>query len=133
MTFTLYLLAKHPHEQQKLRDEITQLLGEREPTVADLENLKRTRNVLSESMRLLPPAWTIGRQNQCEITLGNHRIPSKCTILIPQWTLHRDARFFPDPLTFSPDRWNAPTHPRFAYLPFSTGPRRCNRRIVRLA
>ena len=125
MTFTLYLLAKHPQEQQKLREEITQVLADREPTLADLENLKQTRNVLSESMRLLPPAWTIGRQNQRELVLASHRIPNKCTILIPQWTLHRDARFFPDPLTFNPDRWNAPTHPRFAYLPFSTGSRNC--------
>ncbi|MGN6367244.1 MAG: cytochrome P450 [Phycisphaerae bacterium] len=125
MTFTLYLLAKHPVEQEKLRKEIAQVLADRDPTLADLDHLKYTRNVLSESMRLLPPAWTIGRQNRRELVLGNHRIPNKCTVLIPQWTLHRDARFFPDPLSFTPDRWKTPTHPRFAYLPFSTGPRNC--------
>jgi len=125
MTFTLYLLAKHPHEQQKLREEIAVILGSREPMIGDLDNLKQTRNVLSESMRLLPPAWTIGRQNQRPIELAGYHIPSKCTVLIPQWTLHRDARFFPDPLTFNPDRWNNANVPRFAYLPFSTGPRNC--------
>jgi cytochrome P450 len=52
-------------------------------------------------------------------------LPAKCTLLIPQWTLHRDGRFFPEPEEFRPARWENPVHPRFAYLPFSTGPRNC--------
>ncbi len=125
MTFTLYLLATHPDQQQKLADEIATVLGPRPPTLDDLPNLPRSKNTIAESMRLYPPAWTLGRQNQRPVTLGEHRIPTKSTLLIPQWTLHRDERFFPNPLTFNPDRWLAPTHPRHAYLPFSTGPRNC--------
>jgi cytochrome P450 len=125
MTFTLYLLAKHPAEQTKLRAEIQSVLGAADPAVEKMDRLVRTRWVLSESMRLYPPAWTMGRQNRREVTLGGFRLPPKCTILIPQWTLHRDPRFFPDPPAFNPDRWQNPVHPRFAYIPFSTGPRNC--------
>jgi cytochrome P450 len=125
LTFTLYLLARHPQEQHQLREEVRQVLGRDDPSPATLDALVRTRWVLSESMRLLPPAWTLGRQNQREVTLGGYTLPPKCTILIPQWTLHRDPRFWSDPLRFLPDRWQTPTHPRFAYIPFSTGPRNC--------
>ena len=115
MTFTLYLLATHPQEQTRLREEITAVLGTSaesvSPSCALLDRLPRTRWVLSESMRLYPPAWTMGRQNQREVTLGNYRLPPKCTILIPQWTLHRDPRYFTNPLDFTPDRWENPTHP----------------------
>ncbi|HVS72149.1 MAG TPA: cytochrome P450 [Phycisphaerae bacterium] len=124
-TFTLYLLATHPDEQQKLADEIRSVLADRPPTVADLHALPYTHNVIAESLRLYPPAWTLGRQNQRSLTLAGYRIPNRSTLLIPQWTLHRDPRFFPNPLAFTPDRWQNPTHPRHAYLPFSTGPRNC--------
>jgi cytochrome P450 len=125
LTFTLYLLATHPAEQQRLADEIAALLGSRPPTLDDLPNLPRSKNTIAEAMRLFPPAWTLGRQNQRPVTLAGYAIPNKSTLLIPQWTLHRDPRFFPNPLAFDPDRWLAPTHPRHAYLPFSTGPRNC--------
>ncbi len=128
MTFTLFLLAKYPAEQQKLRDEIRGVLGNSPPeslTPEMIEALPRTRWVLSESMRLYPPAWTLGRQNQRPVELAGYRLPSKCTLLIPQWTLHRDPRFWDRPLEFVPERWREPAHLRFAYLPFSTGPRNC--------
>ncbi len=125
MTFTLYLLARHPEEQRKLREEIAAVVGDAEPSVEMMERLVRTRWVLSEAMRLYPPAWTMGRQNQREVVIGGFRLPAKCTVLIPQWTLHRDGRFFPEPEAFLPGRWERPVHPRFAYLPFSTGPRNC--------
>lgn len=125
LTFTLYLLAKHPEQQQKLREEVRRVLGRADPTPDLLDGLVRTRWVLLESMRLLPPAWTLGRQNQRAVTLGGYTLPPKCTILIPQWTLHRDPRFWSDPLGFVPERWENPTHPRYAYIPFSTGARNC--------
>jgi cytochrome P450 len=126
MTFTLHLLAQHPKEQEKLCAEVAGVAGDAEtPTLEMVDRLSRTRWVLSESMRLFPPAWTLGRQNQREIELGGYRIPRKCTVLIPQWTLHRDGRFWEEPLAFRPERWEQPRHPRFAYIPFSTGARNC--------
>ena len=125
MTFTLYLLAKFPEEQEKLRAEVRGVVGDGGVTSETLDRLPRARWVLSESMRLYPPAWTLGRQNQVAIELGGYRLPAKCTILIPQWTLHRDGRFWERPQEFLPERWREPKHPRFAYMPFSTGPRNC--------
>jgi cytochrome P450 len=125
MTFTLYLLAKHPTVQSELRTQIQATLGNNPPSPESLNQLPFVRHVLSESMRLYPPVWTVGRQNQRPITLNNFTIPGKCTVLAPQWLLHRDERYFPDPLTFNPARWQNPTHPRYAYFPFSTGPRNC--------
>ena len=125
MTFTLYLLAKFPEEQEKLREEVRGAVGDGEVTAEAADRLVRARWVLSESMRLYPPAWTLGRQNKAAMELGGYRLPAKCTILIPQWTLHRDGRFWEKPLEFLPERWREPKHPRFAYMPFSTGPRNC--------
>jgi cytochrome P450 len=125
MTFTLRFLAQYPEEQRLLREEVERVLGGREPVAEDMANLERTRWVLAESMRLLPPAWALGRENQREVELAGYRIPKKTTVLIPQWTLHRDERFFAEPLAFRPERWKTPQHPRYAYLPFSTGPRNC--------
>jgi cytochrome P450 len=125
MTFALWYLARYPAEQALLHEELERVLGGREPTVADLGQLERTRWVLAETMRLRPPAWSLGRENQEEMELGGYRIPKKTTVVVVQWTMHRDARFFPEPLEFRPERWKEPSHPRYAYLPFSTGPRNC--------
>jgi cytochrome P450 len=125
MTFALWFLARYPHEQQLLHEELDRVLGNRLPTAADLPHLERTRWIIAETMRLRPPAWSLGRENQQELELGGYRIPKKTTLVVVQWTLHRDPRHFPDPLDFRPERWKNPTHPRYAYLPFSTGPRNC--------
>jgi len=76
-------------------------------------------------MRLYPPAWTLGRQNRRGGELGGDRVPAMSTVLIPQWVMHRDERFFPEARAFKPERWRDPGRPRYAYLPFSTGPRNC--------
>jgi len=125
MTFTLYLLAKHPEVQRNLRMQIREALGAAPPSVPTLEKLPSIRHVLSESMRLLPPVWTLGRQNQRPVTLGKYTLPAKCTVLAAQWIVHRDKRWWPNPLAFHPARWQSPGHPRHAYFPFSTGPRNC--------
>jgi len=83
--------------------------------------------VLSESMRLLPPVWAIGRKANESWTAGGYEFPAGTVVLMSQWVMHRDERFWPDPLRFDPDRWaNAtPDRPRMAYFPFSLGPRGC--------
>src|SRR6185312_12644740 len=75
MTFTLYLLARHPVEQGRLRAEVRRVLGKREAGVGVLDELPYTRWVLSEAMRLYPPAWTLGRENQRPVEIGGYRIP----------------------------------------------------------
>lgn len=128
LAHTLYLLAKHPEIERRLVAELDELLGGRLPTVEDAPKLRYTRQVIEESMRLYPPAWTTGREVGREIEIGGYRIPVGAQLLISQWVVHRDPRFFPDPEAFDPDRWSperARQLPRYAYFPFGGGPRVC--------
>jgi cytochrome P450 len=84
--------------------------------------------VLKESMRLYPPAWTVGREVAEEVEVGGYILPKGAQILASQWIVHRDPRWFPNPEGFDPDRWaaeRAKDLPRFAYFPFGGGPRTC--------
>ena len=127
LTYTFYLLAKHPDVFEKLRTEVDRVVGPRLPAADDVPNLKYTRNVLSESMRLYPPVWAIGRRAISPWSAGNYNFPAGTVVLMSQWVMHRDARFWPEPLRFDPDRWSThdPARPRLAYFPFSLGPRGC--------
>ncbi|HEY3055468.1 MAG TPA: cytochrome P450 [Thermoanaerobaculia bacterium] len=79
------------------------------------------RAVLAESMRLYSPAWILARQTKTASQIGAHEVPPRTIIFASQWVLHRDARFFSDPLTFMPGC----SHPRYAYFPFGAGTRQC--------
>ena len=130
LTWTWYLLAQNPEAERVLAAELSSVLAGRAPTMADLPRLPYTEMVVKESMRLYPPAWGIGRRALQEFELGGYRIPAGTTIFIMQWVTHRDARFFPDPERFEPERWrDDPIRkgriPRFAYFPFGGGPRVC--------
>lgn len=60
LTWTWYLLSQHPSVEKRLHEELNTVLGSRLPTVEDLEQLSYTRMVLTEAMRLYPPAWVVG-------------------------------------------------------------------------
>jgi cytochrome P450 len=126
LTFTWYLLAKHPDIQQQLYAELDAALGQVPPGPHDIDRLPFTRMVIAESMRLYPPAWTIGRQALESFDLGPYTLRAKSTILMSQWVTHRDPRFWTDPEKFLPQRWaNESDHPRYAYFPFGGGTRQC--------
>ena len=128
LTWTFSLLAQNPDAARRLRDELERVLAGRDPTYADLECLPYTRMVLSESMRLYPPAWIVTREALEEIEVGGYRLPKGATVLLSQWVVHRDARYYPDPLRFDPERWTpdqAAARPKLSYFPFGAGPRVC--------
>lgn len=126
LTYTLRLLAQHEHAAGRLHRELDRVLAGRTPTMADLPDLPYTRAVIDEALRLYPPAWALGRSPVTDVVLGGVRVPKGTQIIICPWVLHRDARFFADPLRFAPERWlDGPAPPRFAYLPFGAGPRVC--------
>jgi cytochrome P450 len=128
LAHTIYLLAKHPEIERRLVVELDEVLAGRPPTVEDAEALRYTRQVLDESMRLYPPAWATGREVAREVEIGGYRIPPGAQLLISQWLVHRDPRFYPDPEAFDPDRWlpeRVKARPRYAYFPFGGGPRVC--------
>lgn len=106
------------------------LLGDR-PDVVDRirsDGEPYTRAVVAEAMRLYPPAWIMTRTTSVDMTLGRWDVPAGSTVAASPLLLHHDARWFPDPERFDPDRWldaRKDAVPRFAYLPFGTGPRAC--------
>ena len=107
---------------------LEEVLGTRAPTATDVPQLIYCRNVLEESMRIRPPVWILGREAITNVTIGNLSITPGTTVLMSQWTVHRDARWFSDPETFNPDRWDngfAEQLPSCAYFPFGAGPRIC--------
>lgn len=128
LSWTFYLLAQHPDVEARLLEELTEVLRGAPPTVADMPGLRYTEMVVKESMRLYPPAWRVGREAIRECTIGGYRIPAGAQVIVSQWVLHRDPRFFDNPETFDPLRWEperAAALPKYAYFPFAGGARRC--------
>jgi len=128
LSWTWYLLSRHPEVERKLHDELDSVLGGRVPELSDLPNLTYTDKVIKESLRLYPPAWSLARTVLKDFDLGNYRIPAGANVVMSQWVIHRDPRFFADPDRFDPDRWNGDALtklPKFAYFPFGGGPRQC--------
>jgi cytochrome P450 len=128
LSWTWYLLAQHPDVEARLADELRDVLGGRSPAVADLPRLKYTEMVVTESMRLYPPAYGLGRQAVRATEIGGHPIAAKDIFIAPTWVVHHDRRWFEEPEAFRPERWAgdlARRLPRFAYFPFGGGPRQC--------
>jgi cytochrome P450 len=128
MAWVVWLLAKYPEEQEKVRAALLSTFGDRPLGAADSKGLKPVDNVICEAMRLYPPIILVGRQADQDIELGGFRIPKGTAIWPCQWVLHRDPRYWSDPEKFVPDRWNEDLFkktPKFAYFPFSGGPHHC--------
>jgi cytochrome P450 len=128
LTWTWYLLSQHPDVEARLHEELDRVLGERAPRVEDLPQLSYTEKVLTESMRLYPPAWIIGRRALKDCDLASCHIPAGALVLLSQYVMHRDERFFPDPTRFDPERWTPEgraARPKFSYFPFGGGSRQC--------
>jgi cytochrome P450 len=128
MTWTWYLLGDAPDVEAKMHDEIDRVLQGRLPTMADIPSLPFTERVVTESMRLYPPAWIIGRRALAEYPIGPYVAAAGALFLVSPYIVHRDARYYPDSARFNPDRWTPEFRaqlPKFAYFPFGGGPRQC--------
>jgi len=130
LSWAFYLLTQNPSVETKLVEELTRVLGDRPPTMNDLAALPYNKMVLSEAMRLYPPAYVMGRQALADDEIAGHVIPAGATVLMSQYTMHRHPRHWDDPLQFMPERFDkdSPAHsqrPRYAYFPFGGGARMC--------
>lgn len=128
LAWTWLLLGQNPEAEVKLHSEIDAVLGGRLPTLEDIPQLRYAEMVLSESMRLYPPAWAMGRQATCDVELGPYKLPAETYVFFSQYIIQRNPDFFPDPLCFDPERFTAERkagRPRFAYFPFGGGSRQC--------
>lgn len=111
LTFALYLLSRHPEEQERAR-----------------QSQEYLKAVVLETLRLYPTAWMIGRRSREEGSLGNYHLPAGTTVLMSPYVMHRHPEFFPDPEEFRPQRWlDRPRSslPKGVYFPFGAGPRVC--------
>jgi cytochrome P450 len=128
LTWTLYLLSKHPKIAQDLQDDCRVHLQARTPHVADLPALPMLRMVLQEAMRLYPPAWALTRRAEEDDEIDGFTIPAGSTIVLSPFTTHRHPAFWPDPDRFDPTRFlpeEEKQRHRFAYFPFGGGQRMC--------
>ncbi len=128
LTWTWYLLSQNPEAEARFHAEIDRVLAGRAPVFEDLPQLKYVEMVFAESMRLYPPAWTIGRRNLLEYRIGDYLIPPRTVIMVSPYAVHRDPRWFPEPERFLPERFlpeAAAVRPKFSYFPFGGGARVC--------
>lgn len=128
LSWTWYLLSQHPKVEQRLQQELQQVLSDRTPRAEDLAWLPYTEKVVKEAMRLYPPAWSLARTAAKECEIGGYRVPAGANVVMSQWIMHRDPRFYTYPEEFDPDRWSTDRIqclPKFAYFPFGGGPRSC--------
>ncbi len=128
LTWTWMLLGQNREAEARLHRELDAVLGGRLPTLEDMPRLVYTAMVLSESMRLYPPAWAMGREVLEDVRIGPYALPKGTMIFFSQYIVHRDTRWFPEPERFDPERFRAEAkagRPRFAYFPFGGGGRQC--------
>ncbi len=128
LAWTWYLLARHPGIAEQARAETLAVLGDRPPTLGDLPQLPLARMVVEEAMRLYPPVWGIARQTIAADSIGGFDIPAGILVNLSPWVTHRHPAIWDDPDRFDPERFRPGqerTRPRFAYFPFSGGPRLC--------
>jgi cytochrome P450 len=129
LTWTLYLISQDCQIEDRIIEEIRQVLeSKRRPTVEDIPKFRYLRNVFTESLRLYPPAWAIGREAIDSVVIGDYTIPPSSVVVMSQYITHRDPRFFAEPNKFVPERWSSEMKsnlPKFAFFPFGGGSRVC--------
>ena len=128
LSWLWYLLDRHPDEQERLRAELVAATGGRSPTVDDLPQLPRMKAVIQETFRLYPPVWMFDRRALGPDDLAGTKVARGDLVIFCPYAIHRLPDLWPDPETFRPERFEAGREEhkqRFAYLPFSAGPRTC--------
>jgi cytochrome P450 len=128
LTWTWYLLSTASDVEAKLHAEVDRALQGKLPGVTDIAALPFVERVVTESMRLYPPAWIIGRRAIAAYPLGPYVAPARSILVMSPFVVQRDARYYKEPERFDPDRWTPEFRaalPKFAYFPFGGGPRQC--------
>ena len=98
------LLGHHPEATRRLRAELA-----------------------SETLRLYPPIGRIGRRPARDVDLDPPALGKDTAVFLSPFVTGHDPRWFSEPESFRPERWNeaAPDRPHFAWFPFGAGPRSC--------
>jgi cytochrome P450 len=128
LAWSLYLLARHPRQADALATDLAFELNGEAPVHGELDQLELLRATLDETLRLYPPTHRIARTITTPVVVGGHLLPAGADVVLPQWAVHRSARWYHQPEAFLPSRWTPAFRkslPKFAYFPFSGGARTC--------
>jgi len=130
LTWALYEIGRRPDVVRQLAAEVDEVVTGEYATLADLPALEYTDQFLRETLRRYPPAAAIFRETDTAVTLGGYRLPPDTFVVIPQFHVHTDDRWWDDPYQFDPGRWEPAEEtnldrPEYAYFPFGGGPRHC--------
>jgi cytochrome P450 len=128
LSWTWYLLSRHPDVDERVARELSDVIGDARPTMAHVPKLTYTSHVITETLRMYPPAWSMGRETKEDIDIGGYLVPRGENIWFCPWSIQRDSRWFERPDVFRPERWEgdfAKSLHRYAYFPFGGGPRFC--------
>jgi len=128
LNWTWYLISQHPQVEARLHAELDAAADVPAPTLSEMEELRYTRQVIDEALRLYPPGWVLSRRTIEADVLGGYPVAAGTNVLLPLYLLHRHPRFWQDPEAFDPERFaseHESQRPRFAYMPFAAGPRHC--------
>lgn len=127
LAFAYHLMATHPDVERRVHAEVDGVLAGRPPGTDDVDRLPTCTGLIAEALRLYPPSWSMGRQALVEHPVREHVVAAGDLVLLPQWVVHRDPRWWPEPRRCEPDRWadGAVRRRRAAYFPFGGGARRC--------
>ncbi len=138
LSFSFFLMAQNPEMQERVFAEAAEAFGNpqsltsvsgRQGNAAEVyERLPYTRRVVAEALRVYPPVWVTARTAAVSYDYRGLHIPAGSLLLVPQIAIHRDPRFYPEPMHFDPDRFlpeAVATRPRYAYFPFGAGSRMC--------
>ena len=125
LTWTWYLLARHPHVGERLQAELDEVLNGRMPQFEDVPRLPYTAHVFKEALRLYPPALLFARRPKTDIELGGYKIARGQSIFLSPYITQRNPKYFENPDQFEPERWDRFQGPKFAYFPFGGGAKMC--------
>ncbi|QLH82730.1 cytochrome P450 [Halosimplex pelagicum] len=128
LTYTWFLLSEHPEAERRVQEEVDEVVGNERPSMDHVREFEYLDWVIDEAMRLYPPVFTIFREPTEPVELGGYRVDAGSTLMLPQWGVHRSARYWDDPESFDPERFGPDRRddrPRFAFFPFGGGPRHC--------
>jgi cytochrome P450 len=128
LNWTWYLLSQHPDVDAKLHAELAAAPILEAPSLADMEALAYTHQVIDEALRLYPPGWILSRRTIEPDVLAGYEIPAGTSVMLSPYILHRHPKYWKEPDAFRPERFDKEheaERPRFAYMPFAAGPRHC--------
>ena len=128
LTWALYLMAKSPHIQDRMHEEVLRLGPNSRSDASAMKQLEVTWNVFRETLRLFPPVGFMARQSSKTCPMRDKTLEKGASVVISPWLIHRHRDHWDQPDAFNPDRFlnDQSREPmQKAYLPFGMGPRVC--------